>query len=85
MDRPWFDSAGNILFDEYVVNRPSFQRIIQDAVVTDDEIAEQSRKVVDLLRNLEQLLSSDAKAVATDALCELAVLNALQLKRLESV
>lgn len=86
MRRPWFDErTGNVLFDEYVADRPSFQAITRDSVVTDAEIGEQSLRVIDLLRRLENMLSSEAQAVATDALCELAVLNVLQLKRLESI
>jgi hypothetical protein len=40
--------------------------------------------VVSLLQQLEAVLSPEAKAIATDALCELAVLNALQGKRLQA-
>jgi hypothetical protein len=60
-----------------VVERPSYRKIVQDRVVTPAEFQEQAQQVAALFRQLEGLLSPEAKAVATDALCELAVLNAL--------
>jgi hypothetical protein len=40
--------------------------------------------VTSLLQQLEETLSPEAKAIATEALGELAVLNALQVKRLQA-
>jgi hypothetical protein len=60
----------------------SYEKITQDRVVTDAEIAGQARRVVSLLQELEGMLSQEAKAKATEALCELSVLNILQHKRL---
>jgi hypothetical protein len=40
--------------------------------------------VASLLRQLEEALSPEAKTIATEALGELAVLNALQVKRLQA-
>lgn len=86
MNRPWFDPEnGVMLFNDYVAEMPSFKKITEDSVVTDTEVGEQAEKVVSLLKELERMLSPEAKEVATDALCELAVLNALQLKVLERV
>lgn len=81
--RPWFDGeTGDLLFDSYVPKRPSYRRVLEDAVVTDEEIDEQVEMVTALFRRLAQSLSPEARELATDALCELAVLNDLQLKRL---
>ena len=78
MDTSWFDPAtGTLRFDEMVMERPSYQKITQDGAVTPAEMRAQAEHVAGLLRELEGLLSPEAKAVATDALCELAVLNAL--------
>jgi hypothetical protein len=41
-------------------------------------------RVATLLRQLEEALSPEAKALATEAFGEVAVLNALQAKRLEA-
>jgi hypothetical protein len=84
-DRPWFDQeTGTLIVDEYVVEMDSYRRIFEDETITDDELIEQTRRVTSLLRQLEETLSPEAKAIATEALSELAVLNALQVKRLQA-
>jgi hypothetical protein len=85
MDRPWFDpQTGTLLLDEYVVEMDSYRRIVEDETIIDDELVEQTQRVASLLRRLEEALSPEAKAIATEALGELAVLNALQVKRLQA-
>ena len=85
MDKPWFDEqTGTLLLDEYVVEMDSYRRIVEDETISDDELVEQTRRVTSLLQQLELALSPEAKAVATEALGELAVLNTLQVKRLEA-
>jgi hypothetical protein len=85
MDRPWFDQeTGTLLLDEYVAEMDSYRRIVEDETITDAELDAQTQRVTSLLRQLEETLSPEAKAVATEALGELAVLNALQVKRLQA-
>ena len=85
MDRPWFDQdTGTLLLDEYVAEIDSYRRIVEDEMITDAELVEQTQRVASLLRRLEETLSPEAKSLATEALCELAVLNALQVKRLQA-
>jgi flagellin-specific chaperone FliS len=84
-DRPWFDrETGTLLLDEYVVEMDSYRRIVEDETITDAELVKQTQRVASLLRQLEEALSPEAKAIATEALSELAVLNALQVKRLQA-
>jgi hypothetical protein len=84
-DKPWFDpETGTLLLDEYVVEVDSYRRIVEDETITDTELVEQSQRVASLLRQLEEALTPEAKAIATEALSELAVLNALQVKRLQA-
>ena len=85
MDRPWFDQeTGTLLLDEYVLEMDSYRRIVEDELITDAELVEQTQRVASLLQRLEEVLSPEAKALATEALCELTVLNALQVKRLQA-
>jgi flagellin-specific chaperone FliS len=85
MDKLWFyQENGTLLLDEYVVEMDSYRRIVEDETITDDELDEQIQRVTSLLRQLEETLSPEAKAIATEALGELAVLNALQVKRLQA-
>jgi hypothetical protein len=85
VDRPWFDQETDVLLiDEYLVEMDSFKRIVQDGKITDTELLEQTLRVVTLLRKLEEALTPEAKALATEAFGEMAVLNALQALRLEA-
>ncbi len=85
-DRPWFDPAsGVLLLDEYVMERPSFKAITEDALIMQSELNEQTDRVVSLLRELESKLSPETKLLLTEALSEFAVLYVLHRKRLESV
>ncbi len=85
MTKPWFDpESGIVLFDGYVLEMDSFKQITGDQVITDAELADQAHKVASLLRTLEGMLSPEAHSVATEVFCELAVLNALQKKRIEA-
>jgi flagellin-specific chaperone FliS len=85
MDKPWFDQeTGILLLDEHVLEMDSYRRIVEDETITDTELVEQTQKVASLLRQLEEALSPEAKAIATEAMGELAVLNALQVKRLQA-
>lgn len=81
MDKPWFDESGLLVLDDYIMQTASYQRITDDRAVDDEEIAEQGQRVAELLKQLEGMLSPEAKAVATDALSELSVLSLLQAKR----
>ena len=84
-DRPWFDQeTGTLLLDEYVVEMDSYRRIVEDEVITDAELVEQTQRVVSLLEQLEETLSPEDKAIATEAFGEMAVLSALQVKRLQA-
>ncbi len=83
MNKPWFDpEIGLLLLDEYVADMPSFQKIAADQLVTEEEFAEHTRRVVGLLRTLEETLSPEQQSLATDALCELAVFYALARMRM---
>jgi len=78
MDKPWFDpKTGVLMLDEYVAEMPSFKKIMADNVVTDDEILSHANRVSELLHQMEAALPADVKPLATEALCELAVLYAI--------
>ena len=70
MDKPWFDESGLLVLDDYIMQTASYQRITDDHRVTDEEIADQAQRVAELLKQLEGMLSPEAKAAATDALSE---------------
>lgn len=86
MDRPWFDSNTNtLLLDRYVPELDSFKRVVADERVTDAELGQQVEHIITLMRQLEGMLSPEAKEVATQVLCELAVLQVLQARNATSI
>jgi hypothetical protein len=66
------------MFDEYAVGMPSYRKVLADEVITHDELGAQARVVEGLLRRLESELDERAHETATEFLCELAVLHALE-------
>jgi hypothetical protein len=80
--RKWFsDLDGGVLFDEMAQATPSFQSILADGEVTDDELVGQASKTSDLFRELDARLPPDLHDLAGRAITELAVLYAIQAHR----
>ena len=55
----FFNKQGIIDIDEMVGKEPSFQKIMDDDIVTDDELLKQSQLVIDLLHETEQRFSEN--------------------------
>ena len=64
-------------WNEYVAEMPSFRIIMEDHVVTDEEVTQQAGRVIDCLEKLDASLPPETRSLVTDGLCELAVLYAL--------
>ena len=47
-----FDKEGILNIDELVAQRPTFRKIMEDQIVTDDELTNQANLVVNLLKKL---------------------------------
>lgn len=80
MDKPWFDENGILLLDEYLIQMPSFKKIMEDGIVSPNEVMEQSHRVVELMKELESRLEPSTRELATRVLCELSVLYAISRK-----
>jgi hypothetical protein len=82
-----FDKQTGIFnLDEQVQNRASFQKIMMDQIVTDDEVEEQSQLVIRLLKELEANLSTQDLEKVSDVLVELGVLYAVsQMKQIQDI
>ncbi len=73
-----FDKQTGIFnLDEQVQNRASFQKIMQDQIVTDEEVEEQSRLVIKLLKELEETLSPADLEKVSSTMVEMSVLYAV--------
>ena len=75
MGKPWFDpETGILMLDEYIPSLPSYQKYVADGIITPAEVAEQAQNLAKSLQKLEQSLSPEQHALATEALCETAFL-----------
>lgn len=73
----FFNENGILNIDEMVVENDSFKKIMDDGVVTDEEVMLQSDKVVAMLRSLETKYSEEQLAEIKSLLVETSVLYAV--------
>lgn len=73
----FFDKEGILDIDEMVVNNASFKTIMEDGVITEEEIKAQSDKVVAILKNMETKYSKEQLAEIKNLLAESSVLYAI--------
>ena len=73
----FFNKEGILNIDEMVVNNASFKSIMEDGVVTEDEIKCQSDKVVAMLHDMEAKYSEEQLAEIKNLLVEAGVLYAV--------
>lgn len=74
----FFDESGTLNIDDLILERPSFQKIMEDGVVTDEELVEQKERVIALLKKLEQSLTSEQIDQVRELLAEISVLVAVR-------
>lgn len=79
----FFDESGTLNIDDLILEQPSFKKIMEDGVVTDDELAEQKERVIVLLKKLEQNLTPEQIDFVRELLSEISVLVAVRNKFLE--
>lgn len=73
----FFNEEGILSIDEMVVNNASFKNIMEDGVVTEEEIKTQSDKVIALLHDMESKFSEEQLAEVKALLVESSVLYAV--------
>lgn len=73
----FFNENGILNIDEMVAENDSFKKIMEDSVVTDEEVKLQSDKVVAMLRSLEAKYSEEQLAEIKSLLVETSVLYAV--------
>ena len=70
----FFNQNGILNIDEAIMNKESFKKIMADGIVTEDEIKEQSDKVVGLFQEIEKKYSEEQLREIKDLLAETSVL-----------
>lgn len=73
-----FDQYGNLNIDDLIAERPSFQKIMEDGIVTPEEVQEQSNRVSSLLHKFEESATPDQIEQMREILAELSVLVAIR-------
>lgn len=71
------DKYGNLNIEDLVVNQPSFKRVIEDGIITEEEIEEQSQRVVAKIKEVESIATSEVKEKMRELLAEMSVLVAI--------
>lgn len=68
---PWFDAASDSpLLAEYARKLDSFLDVVADGRVDAKELEEQEKRLVNLMKQVEPLLSPEAHEKVTELLCE---------------
>ena len=73
----FFNEDGILNIDEMVINNASFRNIMEDGIVTEDEIKAQSDKVVAILQDMEKKYDEEQLAEIKNLLVESSVLYAV--------
>ena len=73
----FFDNCGTLNIDEIIVNQPTFIKILEDRVVTEQELQEQSTRVTNLLKEIEANASPEIIEKVRQLLAEISVLVAI--------
>lgn len=74
----FFEEEGMLNIDDLIMEQPSFQKILEDGVVTDEELQEQSARVIASLKAFEQSASSEQIDKVREILAEVSVLVAVR-------
>lgn len=69
-----FNEQGYIDIDGMMVAEPSFQKIMEDGIVTEEELQQQTETVIHLLREAEQRFNEEDKQFIKRLLAETNVL-----------
>ena len=73
----FFNEKGILNIDEMVVNNASFKAIMEDGVITEEEIKAQSSKVVSMLHDMEAKYNEEQLAEIKNLLVDASVLYAV--------
>ncbi len=75
----FFNEEGILNIDEAVLETPSYKKIMEDGIVTEEELISQAQKVVSMLQTMEKKYNeeqlSEIKALLTESSVLYAVYN----------
>ena len=73
----FFNEEGILNIDEMIANNASFKAIMEDGVITEEEVKTQSDKVVSMLHDMEAKYNEEQLAEIKSLLVESSVLYAV--------
>lgn len=73
----FFNESGSLNMDELIMERPSFQQLMADGVVTDEKIEEQGQRVKDMILQMEPNFTPEQMDQIYDLVAEVSVLLTL--------
>ena len=74
----FFDESGSLNIDDLILQQPSFKKIMEDGVVTEEEFVEQKERVIALLKKFEQNSTPEQIDQVRELLAEISVLVAVR-------
>lgn len=77
MKEIFFNEDGSLKINETIMSQPSFLKIMEDGIVTAEELEEQSQKVLSIFRKIEDTFTHEQKEIVQELLVESNVLNAI--------
>lgn len=72
-----FNEQGFIDIDEMIAQEPSFQKIMEDGIVTEKELREQTETVIGLLHEVEDRFSEEEQLLVKRLFAETNVLSVI--------
>lgn len=72
-----FNQQGLLDIDGMIAAAPSFQKIMDDGIVTDEELSQQTDKVINLMREAERRFSEEDQLFIKHLFAETNVLSAI--------
>ena len=82
----FFNEEGILNIDEAVLETPSYKKIMEDGIVTEEELVSQAQKVVSMLQTMEKKYNeeqlSEIKALLTESIVLYAVYNIHSIQNL---
>lgn len=72
-----FDENGVLNIADIVSGNPRYKAIMEDGVVTEEELKSQVEQTVATLKKLQTLCNEEQQSAILDAISELSVLNAV--------
>lgn len=72
----FFEEEGVLNIEDLIMEQPSFKKIMEDGIVTKDELEEQSQRVIASLRSFEKIATPEQIDKVREILAEVSVLVA---------